>query len=432
MVYCLTGCGANNADAENSVFTLTYEEKDEYKLKIDEILGDFYWKFDENTISYYKDTVPQKGVETNAKIFEACNDAEFDLKAYSGKECVVATVDLLHFNGDKAGLAYFYFNKKIPIGVYYTSGIGGPNSLKSRNVYLSESEFKVYESDAPMSEFTERNSRFPVDGFSSVGHDSNGNVMLAVKSGNKLLIYKYRNGFNLYKSLYFDKLVISAAFNSYGNENGDGIAVILGNAVGYEEGSYYTVSENVMFYDNKFNSIGNDFTLESGTYTCISTDESSIILSNGKTLEYYDYSNGVLTKGSQFYFDHGIRDFKKVDLDSDGKYEYLISDGMDFYLYRKNGTSFKLIWKTHLGIESLKDNIYTGDLNQDGIYEIYVCDKTDTTIRYVISEKGIISRNDDIEYGQRFYVADYNNDGKDDYVKINDIENTSQKLYIAN
>lgn len=70
---------------------------------------------------------------------------------------------------------------------------------------------------------------------------------------------------------------------------------------------------------------------------------------------------------------HTVEYIHITDLDGNGVKEYLMSDGMDLYLYQKNDNNFRKIWSTHLGVESLYGPITSGDLNRDGVKEVYVC-----------------------------------------------------------
>ena len=36
--------------------------------------------------------------------------------------------------------------------------------------------------------------------------------------------------------------------------------------------------------------------------------------------------------------------------------------------------------------------------------------------RYILTENGLVSSNDDISYGEKIFAADFNSDGKDDYI----------------
>ena len=100
-------------------------------------------------------------------------------------------------------------------------------------------------------------------------------------------------------------------------------------------------------------------------------------------------------------------------------------------MYQKNDNNFRKIWSTHLGVESLYGPITSGDLNGDGVKEVYVCDMTGTTIRYLLTEKGLRSSNEDIVYAQCIYPCDLNGDELDDYWLVTDIEERNGSLCMA-
>ncbi len=70
-------------------------------------------------------------------------------------------------------------------------------------------------------------------------------------------------------------------------------------------------------------------------------------------------------------------------------------------------------------------------MNRDGVKEVYVCDMTGTTIRYILTEKGLVSSNEDIAYAQSMYPVDLNGDGLDDYWLVTDIEARNGSVCVA-
>ena len=107
---------------------------------------------------------------------------------------------------------------------------------------------------------------------------------------------------------------------------------------------------------------------------------------------------------------------------------WIITSG-NLYLYQKRDTGFIKIWSTHLSIKSIEGGIYSGDLNRDGVKEIYVCDTTGTAIRYILTENGLAIKNDDIVYGQVIYAMDLNGDGIDEYIGTNNMEDSNTMVY---
>lgn len=438
-VLLLTGCSQGDDQESENVFSVEPGQREIYEQAIAETLDSFYWKYDVNSILYFEETVPSRSDETKKELFEASLEAGFDLQKYAGKTAVVSTVNLIHFNGDLAGTAYFYFLKDNMIGVYYSSQDtpGRAYSLKSRNIYTENVEFAAYESEESMADFTERQSNFPVNGFCSVGENARGERLLAVIQGQTVSIYRYRNSMALWRQVTFGgegNIPMSATFFREEGGQGDSLAVLLGSYIYTEENhdlEGYYISNKVAFLDEMMQKTGEELALGETNYTCLGADDGQLIMMNGQMLEYMQREGEMWIKEEEYPLKNGAVSFLETDLDDDGNKEYLMTDGMDFFVYKKNERGFHILWKTHLSIESLDGNIYAGDLNQDGIKEIYVSDKTGTMIRYVLSKNGLISRNDDIDYGQRLYPCDFDRNGKDDYIKINDAENNSQKLYIA-
>ena len=93
-------------------------------------------------------------------------------------------------------------------------------------------------------------------------------------------------------------------------------------------------------------------------------------------------------------------------------FSYLIIEFL--FIYHRTDTLFRCVWSTHLSIDSFEDFIYAGDLNGDGVKEIYVIDSSSTAAKYAIGEKGMYIDNEDITYGQSLHIADFNGDGLSD------------------
>lgn len=432
VVFLFSGCG-NGKDTQKKEFTLSSKERQKYEEKIDQTLYDFYWRYDEDTVLFFPGNVPEEK-ESNENIFLAAEDAGFSLRNSAGKSAIVATVQLQHYNGDTAGLAYFYFIHEQLRGVYYSGGYDKGNySLKVRNLYLADGKFAAYETDAPMKQFSEGKTQVSAEGFVSTGKDAQGNVLTVAIENGRAIIYRYKRGFQKYRTIYGEGglTVMGATFLAQGN---GGLAILLGKTItsGHDEGeTTYMASERVIFYNASFDKAGQAMQLSTQDYTCLGQDGAELVMANGNILEYYHYGNNGWEKKRQYFLQHGVTQFHIADLDGNGVPEYLMTDGLDLYMYHKTESGFIKIWSTHVGIETLSGAIYTGDLNQDGVKEVYVCDTTGTAIRYVLTTQGLRARNEDIEYGDRFYTDDFNGDGKDDYIGITDVENLYRKLHMA-
>ena len=151
-------CGCSSSDnSEEERFSLSKQRQQQYKETIDKITDKFYWNYDDSTLAYYQAPVPS---EDTGGIFEASKDSGYNLKRYSGKEAVVYTADLYHFNNEKAGLVYFYFMHNSIVGAYYTpdDSNGKSYGLNSRNVFRNNAQFAAFE-DREKNEITYSQSK---------------------------------------------------------------------------------------------------------------------------------------------------------------------------------------------------------------------------------------------------------------------------------
>ena len=422
MVVCLLsilmcGCsGERNQQQETTAFTLSSKEQDSYKQIINDVLNSFYWRYDENSRAFFEEKLPDK--DSGEDIYKASELSGYKLNSKSGDNVIVATVDLMHFNGQKAGLGYFYFDKHKLIGLCYAAkDTNKIYSLNNRNVFKRSVDFKTFESEEnDKGTFKERRIGFTESGFTSIATTDDGGTKLICLEENNISIYKYKNNMSLMKQIYFSNGLVPISATFFDGEN---IAVLLGeniysqNEDGYELSG--TISDKVQFYDKNYNLIG-ELPLESSNYSCVANIENQITLFRDNAVEFYSKSEDGFVIDDQVFINHRVTAIKYDDLDGNGVEEYIMTDGMDLYLYHKTPVAFICLWQTNIGVESLLGNIYTGDLNSDGVKEIYICDNTGTVIRYILTENGLVSSNDDISYGEKIFAADFNSDGKDDYI----------------
>ncbi len=434
ILFIICGCSGQNDDTEE-IFTLPLETENKYNDIIDKTLYNFYWKYDKNSISYLKTVVPLKEDESKKDEFEASKNTGFDLYGVSGKECIVGTANIAHYNDDEAGIAYFYFfNDKI-VGAYYVSkNTDKIYGLNNRNVFTSNVEFKGYESDNRQVSFKKSDTQLPKTPLSSIGKNKNGKVTLAFIDENTIKIYYYDRFFRIIRTLSFnDGLVPISVTFFQGRQAGDRIAVILGEEIyeteGLEEAKSHTKSVKAVFFDEVYNKLPQEMDLTAYNYTCASRDDKYLVLARSEAIEYYENSDEGIINVTSYSIPHSVMGFESCDIDNSGVVEYIMTDGLDLYVYQKEGLFFNNIWRTHISMNNLENNIYTGDLNNDGIKEIYISDKTGTIIRYVLKDVGFISQNEDIEYGDIIYPVDFNNDGFDDYIEVYNAERTYQALY---
>ncbi|MCQ4725116.1 hypothetical protein NE664_00345 [Anaerotignum faecicola] len=433
--FILSGCSSGSNAEQEERFVLETEQQQEYKNIIDETLKSYYWYYDESSFAYFESTVPQENDSTKA-MFDAVRENGMELSSSSGKKAVLYTVDLIHFNGNKAGTAYFYFIRDDLAGMYY-SAEGNPASaygFDTRNVFAKGTEFLNYESDLPEIEYTKNNSWNLPDGFMSEGVDSRGNkVYLNIAEG-KLMVYRFRNNaFTLMRTSNFPSTMGMAAVSATFYD-GNKIAVMLGAVVEnqVEGGTARVISEKVIFLDENYNITNKELPLTKDSYTCISSFKNGLLLINDSSGEFYtENGNGDWTSSISYNINVQATAFKEADLDMDGVSEFILTDGKDLFIYREDDHNFICIWRTNISVDSFYGYIYTGDTNGDNAEEIYIADNTGTAIRYTLSINGLVSKNEDINYGDMFYVGDFNDDGKADYIKVEGAENPEKTLFIA-
>ncbi len=430
LLITMTACN-DTGDEEAEVFSISEQTAKEYEEKIDELLYDNYWRCDSSSITFFKGIVPENKKE-NKEIFEASSALGLDMTSNAAKEATIATVPLLYYNEEIAGLLYCYFVRDKLIGSYYVGGYNNSvYSLTDRNVFLADGHFSKYETDTPFATFHGRKATFPSEGFCDIGKDAQNNTLAAnISEDGKLSLYRYRNYLGRYRSIYLQRglVVDSAAFLE------EGMAVLLSRPIteGTGEGeNTHTSSEKLVFLNRNFGVTAENMDLSHGTYTCVGFDGTELFLMNNKTLECYKKGEEGWTISNQYYLEHGASYMHITDLDGDGTLEYFITDGFDLYLYHKTDAGFIKIWSTHLGIKSIESSIYSGDLNRDGVKEIYVCDTTGTAMRYILTEKGLAIKNDDIVHGQVIYAMDLDGDDIEEYVGMSDIENSDTMVYFS-
>lgn len=427
----LSACGQ-----EEAVFTLTAAQQEQYTQLMEEVAEEYYWDFDGDSLRFAAGVVPEN-TEENAGFFAACAETDHNMTSYAGTEVVVGTANLMHYNGDAAGQLMCYFSGSSLIGVCYQGGYDNSwYSLNARNPYEANGNFQSYENWEGMGTgFSMTPASFPKEGFLSAGKDKDGNVLTASLQDGAVQVYRYQKGtLRLWRTLTFGSGLEATSATFFDGAEGSELAVVLSSIT--EEGSgesehVFTRSEKILFYDANMQKTSEEIPLESSDAGALAAEGSKLILSDDKTIQYYERGEGGWSNTGFTRLKHNVDYIHITDLDGNGVKEYLMSDGMDLYLYQKNDNNFRKIWSTHLGVESLYGPITSGDLNGDGVKEVYVCDMTGTTIRYLLTEKGLRSSNEDIVYGQCIYPYDLNSDGLDDYWLVTDIEERNGSLCMA-
>ena len=222
----------------------------------------------------------------------------------------------------------------------------------------------------------------------------------------------------------------SAAFLTKGDVR---LAVLVSSIEESGEGDAdktYSRAERIMLYDENLHVAG-EIPLEGELCTAIGAEGDQLYLFVDQNMEVYEKGEENWTMVASRKLKHPVTQFHGADVDGNGTTEYLMTDGRDLYMYHQLGGSMRKIWSTHLGVENFYGPIASGDLNGDGVKEIYCCDTTATTIRYVLTAKGLQAENEDIEYGQCIYPCDFDGNGKWDYWFVKDNIDRMGQLYLA-
>ena len=423
------GCGQEEAET----FGLTAEEQQAYTKSIDTVMEEYYWEYDRGSLQFNAGVVPENR-DKNERLFTASAACGYNLAGYAGKELVHAEAALLHYNGDMAGTLQCYLQQGQIVGIAYSGGYDKSYySLKERNPFQADGGFERYETWNGMGEqFVKGRGEFSPEGISSVGRDEKGNTLAVIIQEGKAQVYRYANGLSRFRNFSYGAGLeaTSAVFLS---ENDARLAVLLSSTAQSGEGEgeqEFSRSEKIMLYDSQLNQSG-EIALESELATALGAEDGKLYVFVDQNMDIYEEKEGTWERTGSRKLKHRVTQFHRTDLDGDGEKEYLMTDGMDLYVYQQTGGSFRKIWSTHLGVENFYGPIISGDLNGDSVKEIYTCDMTGTTIRYILTEKGLRTANEDIDYGECIYPCDFDGKGGMDYWLVKDNVNRNGQLYLA-
>lgn len=425
----LSGCGAK----EETPFHLTAAEQEGYVEAINSVTEAFYWEYDRGSLSFGAAVVPENVAE-NEGLFAASSACDYNLKSKAGQEAVLAQAELLQYNGDAAGTLQCWFVNGGLAGVAYSGGYdNGYYSLKERNPFLADGGFQAYENWTGMpTAFRESKGEFSAEGIYSTGKDSKGRQLAVSLQEGRAVVYRYANGLSRYRSFSYGN-GLEATSAVFLDENEGRLAILVSSIEESGEGESektYSRAERVVLYDEQMNVAG-EIPLEGELCTALGAAEGRLYLFIDQTMQIYEETDGTWQNTGTRRLRHQVTQCHVTDLDGNGVKEYILSDGMDLYLYQMSNDSLRKLWSTHLGIETFYGPIMSGDLNGDGVREIYTCDTTATTIRYILTEKGLKTANEDIEYGQCIYPCDFDGNGRTDYWFVQDNENRKGRLYLA-
>lgn len=449
--------GCDEVTEEEVAFHLTPEQQTQYTTQMKSVIDANYWQYDRDSISFSEMQLPDTLSETT-DIVVASSQVNYPLVQYKGQTGVKAVATLLHHNNDTAGTAEFLFVKDALVGVYYRGGYDySVYSLKERNPFLYDGGFIAYEDwTGIQGEYEMLTGEFPESELVITGKkDGVSDIFLDVDTHTLQSFGQLGNRFLSLNQISLDEgqEFIGATFVRSGNDTL--LAVLLRmedyvtyrheilsldedgeSIVTFEEEQILRDVEKIFFYNSDLQTFMAEVVLDSADYSCIASDDDELLLFSNRTMEFYRI---VIDEEGQYAMEMTDRALMKttvkqchvVDLDKNGVKEYLMSDGFDLYMYQHKGSGLLKIWSTHLGVESLYGSITSGDLNGDGVQELYINDATGTTIRYILTEKGLRSSNADILYGQSIVPCDVNGDGLWDYWESVVAEEKEHTLYLA-
>lgn len=421
LMLLLSGCGSGNT---GEVFSVGDEAAEQYKAQIAASLTQYSWGYNPDTIVFSQSVLPEKENGFYTEIYDATSDSALEISRFAGKETVLATLPLQHINGDNVGTAYFYFDGQTPICEYYIYK-DKYYSLKSKNPFEHNDVLKKYEDTQKFSSFKEENIKSSRP-FTQAYAVNNG-IVAAVAEDNTVLYYDALQKFRIISKADYTGRGLIPLDITLGDKFG---TILLGEKVKVQQSENENEvsdilneppakSVSIAITDSKGKPTDTLIPATVSSFTSLAQVGDKLFFARDKAIDEFTYKDNTLVKVSTYVLDHYVSKIRTADIDGDGTTEFIISDGTNIFIYEKTAT-FNLVWRSNSYLSSISGNIYAGDLNGDGVKELYVTDSTGVTARYIltpqgfaISGGGIVSGSDD-----SYMVADFNNDGKDDYIVI--------------
>lgn len=445
-----TGCAGEEA-VETAAFALDKDQETAYTQEITQTLSDYYWGYDASTLDFAEGQVTD-----DPEALAASERCGYPLADYAQKDCIVATISLLYASNEIAGTGTFYFHDDELWGFWYASPQGAYSaySLLDRNLYPAGQVPDRLESDTAYTDgFTAYPVSLPAEAqVVDIATDENGRLLACLLRETELEVYMLENhAFVPLASLSWpEERPITAAFLRDGT-----LAVLLGTYVGDEtQEAGRVIASQVAFYaltaageeeeaaeEEETTSVLPEALVS--TYPALAADNctglaaldtadgTGLLLFSNDSLKQYSLGPEGAQLISRQYLGHSVISMATGDLTGDGQQEYFFVSGLDCYLYRMEGEEFDLTWQTHVNGAFFQGPAWMGDLNRDGVLELYLTDAYGSAIRYTLGERGLVTQNQDIDYGEILVVADLNADGFSDYVERNNDGTSTLYLYTA-
>lgn len=415
----LTSC--TQVQQEGTGFSLTDEQISAYKEQMGTALKEKSWGFNPDSASFSLGTIPEETDEDYSNIAYASASVGLDISGREGDSVVIGSVDLQHINGRSAGTAYFSFENETPVCEYYVYN-DSCYSLNSKNPFEKSGVLTAWEDTSVTRSFNEEKISAPLGDVYALS----GNI-IGIIDESKALYYDSSDDFRLVSSQDFAGEGLKPLDITLGEEYG---AILLGEEMETEvtgevqndsvnpEREIPARSVELVITDASGNPTGEPIPLEVSTYSSVTYHDGKLILSRDKSLDEFTWSKGTLTKENAYSLGNYIDRLAIDDIDGDGSDEYITSDGTNIYVYSK-GSTFELIWRTNMQLNSLEGNIYVADLNGDGVKEIYLTDSLGITARYILTSQGFnIDGGGLLSGGGKYIAGDFDADGMDDYMLL--------------
>ena len=108
---------------------------------------------------------------------------------------------------------------------------------------------------------------------------------------------------------------------------------------------------------------GREIPLEGELCTALGAEDGRLYLFIDKNMEIYEEKDGSWQNTGTRKLRHQVTQCHITDLDGDGVKEYILTDGMDLYVYHAVNDSFRVLWSTHVVRGKLLWYRLSGDSN---------------------------------------------------------------------
>ena len=419
----LNGCAANKSVFSNSNMELDLEQKNNYTNQIKEFLTSKSWDFEHN-ISFASINIPI-GVEGTyyQDIIKKSKDSGLELSKYLGKDAVEGVVTIKYPNGDVGGSAHFIFYDNKIIGGYYLS-YDYIYSLNEKEVFKKQIKWENIENEKLSYKFEqvpmEKNNNFIYSGrFNEV-------QTYIFTYENDSLKMNYLDEGRLIQKNNIDLDGLSLAdmfFKDVDNDNIAELGILVTNSIkGLSKLLVYDIEDGLK-EKCSFNfgkpMLGIDY------------DGQNIIASSNNSVEMFVMEKEKVIK---VYSNTKLGGKVKIDnIDGSNQQKYILVDstGRDLYVFEKDRNGLREIWRTYNDDIHYKQNIQTGDLNHDGIKEIYIEDTDGNTRKIILGQSGFIETEEIIK-GHKYFIGDFNTDNNFEYFDTFAVQKSKEYCTIYN